>query len=210
MTPRWLIGACSLRRRSRFAATPTASRSNATSSAADMRLFRVTAAGNLTLESISLSGGIARGANGIAARRKRRRWPRRRRLQPRHRCRSSPARSMRIKRSAAMAGAWRSRWRGTGGAIYNDDGTLSITQRHVLRQCAFTADLASSRSQQLRRRDLQQERVAHRSQQHASPIARPSTGRGIYVLGRGRHRDGRNSELDHRPKRCQRVSCASF
>ena len=36
-------------------------------SAAEMRLFRVTSAGNLTLESISLMGGMIRGANGAAA-----------------------------------------------------------------------------------------------------------------------------------------------
>jgi hypothetical protein len=34
--------------------------------APDMRMFRVTSAGNLTLESITITGGVARGANGAA------------------------------------------------------------------------------------------------------------------------------------------------
>ena len=47
--------------------------------APDMRLFRVTAGGNLTLESISLTGGVARSHFRDAGRRWRR-WERRRNL----------------------------------------------------------------------------------------------------------------------------------
>ncbi len=147
--------------------------------AAEMRLFRVTAAGDLTLESISLTGGIVRGTNGANAGEN-----------------GGDARGGAIYNQGSLqivastlyanqaiggtAGAGATNGSGRGGAIYNDRGTLSITNSTLSGNEVHTGSgspMPSSFGGAI---------YAHNGSTtaHNSTIAygMASTGRGIYIL----------------------------